>query len=205
MPAAGLPRDASYPAVLKPVDGAGSVDTYLVAHAGDIPSAALAMPVALLQPFHAGIPMSASFLVSRRTCLADRDRPSENRDPGRSIRVSRGPDTRAMRARPNGAQTSRRIGGRPARVRRCRFSLGTRDRKGHGAGDQSACHNVVRGAEPALACRPPGRGLAGGLRCSGIRERPAGDTLPTACAGNPRSASMPTARSGRLAGEAVTS
>ena len=42
----------------------GSVDTYWVAHAGDLPPAALAMPVALLQPFHAGVPMSASFLVA---------------------------------------------------------------------------------------------------------------------------------------------
>ena len=64
VPAAGLPPDASYPAVLKPVDGAGSVDTYWVAHAGDLPLTALAMPVALLQPFYAGIPMSASFLVA---------------------------------------------------------------------------------------------------------------------------------------------
>ena len=63
-PVAGLPPDANYPAVLKPVDGAGSVDTYWVAHAGDLPLAALAMPVALLQPFHAGVPMSASFLVA---------------------------------------------------------------------------------------------------------------------------------------------
>jgi tyramine---L-glutamate ligase len=64
VPALRLPPDASYPAVLKPVDGAGSVDTYWVAHAADIPFTALAMPVALLQPFHAGIPMSASFLVA---------------------------------------------------------------------------------------------------------------------------------------------
>ena len=65
VPAAGLPPDASYPAVLKPVDGAGSVDTYWVAHAGDLPLTALAMPVALLQPFYAAIPMSAIFLVAK--------------------------------------------------------------------------------------------------------------------------------------------
>ena len=63
-PAEGLPPDASYPAVLKPVDGAGSVDTYRVAHDGDLPLTALAMPVALLQPFYAGIPISASFLAA---------------------------------------------------------------------------------------------------------------------------------------------
>jgi predicted ATP-grasp superfamily ATP-dependent carboligase len=64
VPAAGLPQDAHYPAVLKPVDGAGSVDTYRIAHAADIPPGALAMPVALLQPLHTGIPMSASFVVA---------------------------------------------------------------------------------------------------------------------------------------------
>ncbi len=64
VPAAGLPPDARYPAVLKPVDGAGSVDTYWVAHAGDLSAAARVMPVALLQPFHDGIPMSASFLIT---------------------------------------------------------------------------------------------------------------------------------------------
>ena len=45
--------------------------------------------------------MSASFLVGRGPCLADWDRPSEDRDPGRSIRVSRGADTRAMRSGPS--------------------------------------------------------------------------------------------------------
>ena len=64
VPAQGLPPDASYPAVLKPVDGAGSIDTYRLGHAGDVPPSALAMPIALLQPLHAGIPMSASFLVA---------------------------------------------------------------------------------------------------------------------------------------------
>ncbi len=64
VPAEGLPPDARYPAVLKPVDGAGSVDTYWVADAADLPAAARVMPVALLQPFHDGIPMSASFLIA---------------------------------------------------------------------------------------------------------------------------------------------
>jgi predicted ATP-grasp superfamily ATP-dependent carboligase len=64
VPAEGLPPDARYPAVIKPVDGAGSVDTFWAADAADLPAAARAMPVALLQPFHDGIPMSASFLVA---------------------------------------------------------------------------------------------------------------------------------------------
>jgi tyramine---L-glutamate ligase len=63
VPRAGLPRDAEYPAVLKPVDGAGSLDTFYVADAWSLPPAALAMPVAVLQPFIPGTPMSASFLV----------------------------------------------------------------------------------------------------------------------------------------------
>jgi predicted ATP-grasp superfamily ATP-dependent carboligase len=62
-PAAGMPADTVYPAVLKPVDGAGSVDTYYLTGAGDLLDSARAMPVALLQPFLSGTAMSASFLV----------------------------------------------------------------------------------------------------------------------------------------------
>ena len=62
-PSAGLPSDTEYPAVLKPVDGAGSLDTYYLADARSVPPEALAMPVALLQPFIPGTPMSASFLA----------------------------------------------------------------------------------------------------------------------------------------------
>ena len=54
VPAAGLPPDASYPAVLKPIDGAGrSIRTGWPTPA-TCRSTALAMPVALLQPFHQG-------------------------------------------------------------------------------------------------------------------------------------------------------
>ena len=63
VPGAGLPLDASYPAVLKPVDGAGSVDTFYLADAQSLPDRARQMPVAVLQPFVPGTPMSASFLV----------------------------------------------------------------------------------------------------------------------------------------------
>lgn len=65
VPAEGLPPSFAYPAVLKPVDGAGSQDTYLIASAGACPRDALALPVALLQPFVAGVAMSATFLVGR--------------------------------------------------------------------------------------------------------------------------------------------
>ena len=63
VPVAGLPRDAQYPAVLKPNDGAGSVDTFYLADAQSLPACARDMPAALIQPFVSGTPMSASFLV----------------------------------------------------------------------------------------------------------------------------------------------
>jgi predicted ATP-grasp superfamily ATP-dependent carboligase len=62
-PAAGLPIDADYPAVLKPVDGAGSLNTFLVANHDRAPFEANVMAAAILQPFVPGAPMSASFLV----------------------------------------------------------------------------------------------------------------------------------------------
>jgi predicted ATP-grasp superfamily ATP-dependent carboligase len=63
VPRAGLPGNTQYPAVLKPVDGAGSLETYYLADVRSVPPAALAVPVAVLQPFVSGTPMSASFLV----------------------------------------------------------------------------------------------------------------------------------------------
>lgn len=65
-PHRGLPRDAPYPAVLKPIDGAGSVDTFLVEEAPGLPASARAYDRALLQPFVEGKPMSASYLVDSR-------------------------------------------------------------------------------------------------------------------------------------------
>lgn len=58
-----LPVDAEYPAVLKPVDGAGSVDTYLIPSPETYPEEARRITNAVLQPFLPGIPMSAAFLV----------------------------------------------------------------------------------------------------------------------------------------------
>jgi predicted ATP-grasp superfamily ATP-dependent carboligase len=62
-PATGLPADAQYPAVLKPVDGAGSLNTFLIPDCHSLPAEARAIPRAVLQPFQSGAPMSASFLV----------------------------------------------------------------------------------------------------------------------------------------------
>ena len=67
VPAEGLPDEGIYPAVLKPPDGAGAVDTFLVASGiAPLPDDAMRMPEALLQPFVPGTPMSASFLVDAR-------------------------------------------------------------------------------------------------------------------------------------------
>ena len=63
VPREGLPRDHAYPAVLKPIDGAGSLDTYYIESPDDLPESARAMTEALLQPFEPGSPMSAAFLV----------------------------------------------------------------------------------------------------------------------------------------------
>jgi predicted ATP-grasp superfamily ATP-dependent carboligase len=58
-----LPADTVFPAVLKPVDGAGSVDTFYLEDEGSLHEAARNMPRALLQPYLPGIPSSASYLV----------------------------------------------------------------------------------------------------------------------------------------------
>jgi predicted ATP-grasp superfamily ATP-dependent carboligase len=63
VPRRGLPADAGYPAVLKPIDGAGCVDTFFVEDPADLPGPARDLDAALLQPYVAGRPMSASFLV----------------------------------------------------------------------------------------------------------------------------------------------
>ena len=65
VPGQGLPADFCYPAVLKPIDGAGSQDTYLVRAVDALPEQARTMPVALLQPLVRGVAHSASFLVGR--------------------------------------------------------------------------------------------------------------------------------------------
>jgi predicted ATP-grasp superfamily ATP-dependent carboligase len=68
VPADGLPDAFPYPAVLKPIDGCGSVDTYHIPEPGRCPEGARALPEALLQPRVPGVPMSASFLVDGQGC-----------------------------------------------------------------------------------------------------------------------------------------
>jgi tyramine---L-glutamate ligase len=62
-PSIGLPADAPYPAVLKPNDGAGTIDTYLVDAPDTLPLPARHMGDAIMQPYLSGQPMSASYLV----------------------------------------------------------------------------------------------------------------------------------------------
>ncbi len=63
MPRDGLPHDFAYPAVLKPIDGAGSMTTFFLESPDDLPAEALSMDRAMLQTFVPGRPMSASFLI----------------------------------------------------------------------------------------------------------------------------------------------
>lgn len=56
-----LPADFTYPAVLKPIDGAGSEDTYLVSSSTDSPPP-YAWP-RLLEPYHAGMIVGVSVLT----------------------------------------------------------------------------------------------------------------------------------------------
>lgn len=63
VPSLPLPEDVPYPAVLKPIDGAGSVDTFWIPGPSLVPDDAKALPEALLQPFLPGIPSSATFLI----------------------------------------------------------------------------------------------------------------------------------------------
>ncbi len=59
----GLPADFPYPAVLKPISGAGSIDTFLVNDPNACPPEVWRNYCAVLQPFVEGQPMSASFLI----------------------------------------------------------------------------------------------------------------------------------------------
>ena len=62
----GLPENFAYPAVLKPADGAGSVDTYRVESPGSFPASIGDLSREfLLQEFVEGDALSASFLVDR--------------------------------------------------------------------------------------------------------------------------------------------
>ncbi len=62
-PSDGLPRDFPYPAVLKPIDGAGSLDTFFVSSHRDSLTDLDDRTVALLQPYIPGEPKSATFIA----------------------------------------------------------------------------------------------------------------------------------------------
>ncbi len=59
----GLPRDVSYPAILKPIDGAGCADTLLLGTADDPLVSSYPRDSGLLQPLVHGEPRSATFLA----------------------------------------------------------------------------------------------------------------------------------------------
>ena len=63
VPSLPLPGDFPYPAVLKPIDGAGSIDTFWIPEPAMVPDDAKELPEALLQPFLPGVPSSATFLI----------------------------------------------------------------------------------------------------------------------------------------------
>ena len=58
-----LPAEFPYPAVLKPIDGAGALDTFAIGRADRPPVGISTGKSMLLQPYVAGEPMSAAFLV----------------------------------------------------------------------------------------------------------------------------------------------
>ena len=64
-PAEGRPRGLGGPVAVKPVDGAGSLDTWVIAD-GTWPAGLLGIGSAIAQPFLPGEPRSASFLVGDR-------------------------------------------------------------------------------------------------------------------------------------------
>ncbi len=64
-PSQGLPREFTYPAVVKPIDGAGTIQTYYCEDADDLPIDQALPDEMLIQPFFKGPPQSASFLVGK--------------------------------------------------------------------------------------------------------------------------------------------
>ena len=64
-PAHGLPTDWDGPLLVKPVDGAGSIDTFVVRDPRRPPPALRRLAKGLAQPYLPGVPRSASFLVDR--------------------------------------------------------------------------------------------------------------------------------------------
>jgi len=65
VPSEGIPADWPGPIVVKPVDGAGSLDTFVLSGPRRCPPDLLRHAIALAQPFCEGEPRSASFLIDR--------------------------------------------------------------------------------------------------------------------------------------------
>jgi len=62
-PGQSPPANWPFPSVLKPIDGAGSIDTHLLERPGDLDRIGDSIAPRLLQEFAPGVAMSASFLV----------------------------------------------------------------------------------------------------------------------------------------------
>ena len=184
-PREGLPADfREYPAVLKPIDGAGAVDTYRIAGPSGLSDAARAVdgPVAALgagRRDERGVPR-----IVPGGGPADRDGKAADRDPRRSVRLRGGGDSRGLPGRLAGAAPRIGVGRRPARVRRGRFHLGCGSRRGERAGDQPApprrasvfAGSCPRACSPEAGWRPSLTRKAGTTRSTGSPAR--SPTLP---------------------------
>ncbi len=70
--AQGLPRDVRYPAVVKPIDGAGSIHTFIIEDPDQFCRANTLPAEMLIQPYIDGQPLSTSFFMgqnSQQSCL----------------------------------------------------------------------------------------------------------------------------------------
>ena len=182
VPSEGLPQHGPYPAVLKPVDGAGSMDTFYLKGPAGLPAAVRKLPEALFQPFVPGEPMSASFLVSpdAQAWLIGMGRQRMEIADGQ-FRYGGGEIPVFCAARRNKSARGDRGRG-PAWICRGRFRLGREAARCHDTRDQPAADDFSRGALPAVAGGPPRPGLAGGARIGGSRRTSARESLwPRAC------------------------
>ena len=93
----GLPFDFPYPAVIKPIDGAGALDTFYVSDHRTLPDSARLLEEAILQPFCPGLPLSGTFLVSEdQEPLLLGVRFADDRLLARATGISRRTDSRRL-------------------------------------------------------------------------------------------------------------
>ena len=149
---------------------------FYVADAGNLPPAALAMPVAVLQPFVPGTPMSASFLVGpggqawligvgiQRMAVRD----------GRFNYLGGTMPVPCPNAVPQLKGRSTAVPG--LRVRRCGFHLELREQTCHDPRNQPEANDFVRRIGPSAAGRPSGPCVAYGLRSHRLETGSAGGT-----------------------------